>query len=159
MIDITFSLKHMAWANEKLFTELAGLPVECLQATYGPADWTVAHIAAHIASGDEWYLHLLTGADESPVSHPQNSQDVIELRDYMKGFLHKYLEEAAKPDAEIIFDGHSKNEKTSREMLLHQAVYHATEHRAHIATAIEVQGIAKIDLDSYDVWSYFYSNL
>ena len=157
MIDITYSLKHMAWANEKLFTELAGLPVECLKATYGPDDWTVAHIAAHIASGDEWYLHLLTSQDESPVSQPKNSQDIIDLRDHMKSYLQKYLEQAKIPDTEIIFDDDAKKIRTSREMLLHQAVYHATEHRAHIATAIEVQGLAKIDLDSYDVWSFFYS--
>ena len=157
MIDLTFSLKHMAWANEKLFTEIAGLPAECLEATYGPADWTVAHIAAHMVSGDEWYRHLLTGLPELEVLHPKNSQDILTLRDYMKTFAEMYLAEAAKPDEVVNFDGFTKNEQTSREMLLHQAVYHATEHRAHIATAIEVQGIAKIDLDSYDFWS-FYSN-
>ena len=157
MIDLTYSLKHMAWANEKLFTELASLPAECLNATYGPANWTVAHIAAHIVGGNEWYRHLLTGAEEKNCEPPKSAEEVIALRDYLKTFDAMYLIEASKPDSLITFDGYTKNEQTSREMVLHQAVYHATEHRAHIATAIEVQGIAKIDLDSYDLWSYYFS--
>lgn len=157
MIDLTYSLKHMAWANQKLFTELAALPAECINATYGPVDWTVAHIAAHIISGNEWYQHLLTGAEEKNCQPPKNKDELLALRAYLKTFDEMYLEEAKKPDALITFDGYAKNEQTTREMVLHQAVYHATEHRAHIATAIEVQGIAKIDLDSYDFWSYYHS--
>ncbi len=157
MIDLSFSLKHMAWANEKFFTELSTLPIECLQATYANAEWNVSHIASHIVGGNHWYLYLLTGTEGGDYPEPKNADDVLKLREYLKKQDAQLLEEAASANAEITFDGYTGKEVTSREMVLHQAVYHATEHRTQIATAIEVQGMAKIDLDAYDFWSFNFS--
>ncbi len=37
---------------------------------------------------------------------------------------------------------------------LSQANHHATEHRAHIASALEEKGFAPVDLDERDLWAY-----
>ncbi len=157
MFDISYSIQHMTWANGKFFEELSALPLECLKAHYGNTDWNVANISAHIVSGNNWYLYLLDGFEDDDYPLPTTQSDITNLRNHLSGQDAKIFENASKPNAEITFDGFDGPSKTSREMVLHQAIYHATEHRTQIATAIEVQGIAKIDLDSYDFWSFFHS--
>jgi uncharacterized damage-inducible protein DinB len=154
MISIELSLKHMAWANDRLFRQVAALPEECLRATYGPSDWTVADIILHIVEGDEWYRFLLNGQQGSEHKRPENAADVLELLTYLNPFEEMYLTEAKRDDAEVEFQDGDHLVRATRSMLIHQAVYHATEHRAHIATAIEVQGIAKISLDALDHWNF-----
>jgi uncharacterized damage-inducible protein DinB len=154
MITIETLIKHMGWANHRMLTELAALPDECLAATYGPEDWNVARIATHIAGGNEWYAFLLSGQQWTDLKPPTSGSEVLVLRDYISSFTQYFLEQAALPDATIEFTDEYGPHTSMRSVVLSQAIYHSTEHRAHIATAIEVQGISKIDLDSYDVWAY-----
>ncbi len=157
MINLETSIRHMGWANHRMLTEIASLPIECLSATYGPAEWNVARIARHIAGSNEWYAYLLSQRQWTDLQDPTNAQEVLALRDYIDSFTEYFLEQASAPDAVIEFTDEFGSHTASRAVVISQAVYHATEHRAHIATAIEVQGITKIDLDGYDVWAYHYS--
>lgn len=157
MTSIETLIKHMGWANHRMLTEVASLPAECLQATYGPKEWNVARIIAHIAGGNEWYAFLLSGQQWTDLQHPASGPEVLAMRDYIDSFTTYFLEQAALPDATIEFSDEFGQHTALRSVVLAQAIYHSTEHRAHIATAIEVQGITKIDLDAYDVWAYHYS--
>ena len=150
------ALRHMVWANHKFFTEVAGLPAECLTATYGPSDWTVAHILKHMAGGFEWYNFLLTKAQWKDLEVPTTAADVLALRDYKDEMSEIFLAQSLMPNDDVSFEDEAgKIQTVTKAMVLNQAVYHSTEHRAHIATAIEVQGIVKIDLDSYDFWGFY----
>ena len=63
MTDMTRALRHLAWTNDKLFTELAALPPEALDACYAPDAWPVGQLAVHIVGGAEWYCYSLGHAD------------------------------------------------------------------------------------------------
>jgi uncharacterized damage-inducible protein DinB len=41
-----------------------------------------------------------------------------------------------------------------RSTVLSQAIHHATEHRAQIASALEAKGFKPVDLDEIDLWAY-----
>jgi uncharacterized damage-inducible protein DinB len=44
--------------------------------------------------------------------------------------------------------------KRWRSSILSQAIHHATEHRAQIASALEAKGFTPVNLDDLDLWSY-----
>jgi len=44
--------------------------------------------------------------------------------------------------------------KRWRSTILSQAIHHATEHRAQIASALEAKGFTPVNLDDLDLWSY-----
>jgi len=41
-----------------------------------------------------------------------------------------------------------------RSTVLSQAIHHATEHRTHIASALEAKGFKPVDLDNISLWDY-----
>ena len=44
--------------------------------------------------------------------------------------------------------------KRWRSTILSQAIHHATEHRAQIASALEAKGFTPVNLDDLDLWSF-----
>jgi uncharacterized damage-inducible protein DinB len=44
--------------------------------------------------------------------------------------------------------------KRWRSTIVSQAIHHATEHRAQIASALEAKGFTPMSLDDLDLWSY-----
>ncbi len=44
--------------------------------------------------------------------------------------------------------------KRWRSTILSQAIHHATEHRAQIASALEAKGFTPVDLDELDLWAF-----
>ena len=58
-------------------------------------------------------------------------------------------------DVQIEFLNYSdKLVKRWRSTILSQAIHHATEHRAQIASALEAKGFTPVNLDDLDLWSY-----
>ena len=48
--------------------------------------------------------------------------------------------------------------KRWRSTILSQAIHHATEHRAQIASALEAKGFAPMNLDDLDLWEFEKTN-
>ena len=154
MTDMTTALRHLRWADERLFAQLAELPDAALDATYGPANWTVAHLAEHIVGGAEWYRYCLTGVRWSDLVLPRTPADLDALRRHLGAINDVLLAEGSKPDEDIRFEDEDGPRSALRSMLLAQACYHSTEHRTQIACALEVNGIPGITLDDYDLWAF-----
>ena len=79
--------------------------------------------------------------------------------------LARLAEQAAIADAHLIgaadlddvwLDLENDNGKFQRlrSTVLSQAIHHATEHRAHIASALEAKGFEPINLDDISLWDY-----
>ena len=154
MIDMTTVLRHLAWADDLLFTQLAGLPASALGATYGPSDLTVAHLARHIVGGAEWYRYCLIGVRWTDLELPETASDLDHLRVHLLGINRVLLAEASKEDEAVQFIDEDGPRTALRSMILAQACYHSTEHRTQIACALEVSGTAGITLDDYDLWAW-----
>jgi uncharacterized damage-inducible protein DinB len=80
------------------------------------------------------------------------------------------LEQAATVDAALLecvklddiqleFENYEgKMVKRWRSTILSQAIHHATEHRAQLASALEAKGFKPVNLDDLDLWSYEIAN-
>jgi uncharacterized damage-inducible protein DinB len=153
-------LRHMAWANHRALTELTSLPSNALK-LHAPndPDWTVIEIAQHLVGAASFYCRRL-GSDvalfESPASVDSAAQgDVSQLPIACAGYDALLRELAAAPDASTTFnprDGVVVHR--ARSTIVAQAIHHATEHRTQIAGVLSAHGIAAIDLDSLDLWSF-----
>lgn len=152
MIDLTRGLRHMAWANDRFYAQLAVLPSDALQARYAPDAWSVGRLAVHIINGAEWYRYCLTGVEWTDLSPLVG--DVPAMRSYLAELDALLLAEADKPEGHVTFEDEDGPARALRSTLLTQAVIHAAEHRAHMATALEVAGAGRIDLDALDLWAF-----
>lgn len=154
MISIEMSVRHMMWADAKLFDSLGAMPAEWLTLHYGNPDWTVGRMAMHLVQGAEWYRYILTGAQWTDVAVPTTPADAVQLGGYLQVLYGTLLEQCARADELIEFEDEDGTRAVPRAMVLSQAVYHATEHRTQIACALEVNGHRAIDLDTFDLWQY-----
>jgi uncharacterized damage-inducible protein DinB len=65
------------------------------------------------------------------------------------------LEAVSLDDVQLEFTNYSgKLVKRWRSTILSQAIHHATEHRAQIASALEAKGFTPVDLDELDLWAF-----
>ena len=154
MIDITRGLRHMAWANDRFYEQLAALPPQALTARYAPDAWSVGRLAAHIPNGADWYRFCLTGTAWTDLTDLAEAGDIEGLRVFLVQADADLLAEAVKDDALLTFMDEDGERSALRSTLLTQAIVHAAEHRAHIATALEVAGVGRIDLDELDLWAF-----
>jgi uncharacterized damage-inducible protein DinB len=154
VIDLTRSLRHLAWADARLFEDLAALPPEALQARYAPEAWTVGHLAMHIVGGAEWYAYCLDGEQWTDLAIPESAADLRALAARLADLDAILLAQAALPDETVEFIDEDGPRSALRSTILSQACLHSTEHRAQIACALEVTGQGGVTLDDYDLWAF-----
>ncbi|NDF10914.1 MAG: hypothetical protein EB046_03715, partial [Actinobacteria bacterium] len=53
-------LRHMSWANQRVFSSIQSLPIEALDSYIVNPDWNAKHILRHIVSGSDWFAYWLT---------------------------------------------------------------------------------------------------
>lgn len=154
MIDLAKLLKHMAWANQELISQLAKFPDEALAAYATNPEWTVSTIIHHIINSADRYKFRLTG--EPVVDHelPIKSSQLQEFAGWAQIVDANLLIAAQEPEGMVqrIVDG--KVILRARSTILSQLVHHATEHRAQLVCALEVKGFNSINLDDLDLWAY-----
>ena len=155
-MELNKMLKHMAWADNKLFTAIRDLPTENLALANHDADWTVGRGLMHILQGVEWYRFLLFDSQWSELRSPTTSAEVEALRLQLADMYASLIEAAAEPDAVIEFEDEGGQRRALRSVVLAQAAYHAAEHRAGIVATLHSHGQRSIHLDDYDVWAWFY---
>jgi uncharacterized damage-inducible protein DinB len=160
-IELNRLLAHMAWANQKTIEHLQTLPEDSLKAFATNPEWFVAEIAHHIVDSADHYAFRISGKPALTQPGDECIDDINVIAD-----LARLKEQAAKVDAmlldcvkledvQIEFLNYSdKLVKRWRSTILSQAIHHATEHRAQIATALEAKGFTPVNLDDLDLWSY-----
>lgn len=156
-------LAHMAWANRLTIEHLQTLPEESLRAFATNSEWHVAEIMFHIVDAADHYVFRISGAHpEIPGEKIQELgkiSDLEMLKEQCIG-IDAALQECVKlEDIQLEFENiHGKKVKRWRSTILSQAVHHATEHRAQLASALEAKGFKPVDLDELDLWSFEINN-
>ena len=160
-IELNRLLAHMAWANQKTIEHLQTLPEDSLKAFATNPEWFVAEIAHHIVDSADHYAFDISGKPALTQPGDECIDDVNVIAD-----LARLKEQAAKVDAMLLdcvkleevqiefLNYEDKLVKRWRSTILSQAIHHATEHRAQIASALEAKGFTPINLDDLDLWSY-----
>ena len=167
-MDAAKLLKHMAWANQEIFSRVAELPDEALDAYAVNPEWTAREIMRHIASSATWYGWRLL--DRSSFTEDENNSwqailDETEIPPATMKEMPILIARAARADAALLSHAQSPEGVVYREWegeiitrarstVISQAVHHATEHRAQLVSALEAKGFTTINLDDYDLWNY-----
>jgi uncharacterized damage-inducible protein DinB len=154
-------LRHMGWANQKTITHLESLSEESLSAFATNSEWFVAEILHHIVDSADHYAFRISGkpALSSPgepcIDDVKQISDLARIKEQAAIVDAALLECVKLDDVQIEFENYSgKMVKRWRSTILSQAIHHATEHRAQIASALEARGFVPVDLDELDLWSY-----
>ena len=148
------SLRHMAWANQRVYTAFSALPDDALDAFIVNPDWTARRILQHIVSGSDWYVFCLGIAAWNDIPTPRTIADIQALASILEKCDSHILSAADLDDEELTFVEGENETKVRRSTLLAEAAMHATEHRAQLMDAIESKGLSSISLDSIDLWAF-----
>lgn len=154
MIDLSRSLRHLAWADDRFFASLASLPAAALDAQVAPREWPVGRLAMHIVGGAEWYRYCLTGEQWTDLELPGAPSDVEALRVHLAVLDAALLAQVAQSDGPVEFEDENGPGSALRSTILTQACLHAAEHRAQIACALQVAGLPAPSLDDLDLWAF-----
>ena len=156
-------LAHMKWANRLTIEHLQTLPDEALKAFATNSEWFVAEIMHHIVEAADNYAYRITNERcDVPGEKIQEIESVADLESLKNQAeaIDSALQECVKlDDMQLEFKNYSGNlVKRWRSTILSQAIHHATEHRAQIASALEAKGFKPVDLDELDLWSFEINN-
>jgi uncharacterized damage-inducible protein DinB len=146
--------KHNRWANLLLLDACVSLTEEQLGAavpgTYGPLGATLTHLVA----AEESYLARLAQAERPDRAWADGPfPGVAALRERAGRSGAALIAAARQETAGRILRGTWRGEPYALPVaiVLLQAINHATEHRAHVATILSQLGIVPPDLDG---WAY-----
>ena len=154
MISVERLLKHMAWANQKVYSAAEALPDEAFGAYIVNPEWTVARILEHIVGGATWYVNRLEIEKWKEIPTPKSGADVRVLKTMLADFDAKILSAVKHGEGKITGKYDGKDITRERSTIISQAVHHATEHRAQLIDALEFRGYKVINLDDIDLWSF-----
>lgn len=167
-MEMNKTLRHMAWANQRLIRDLQKLPDEALEAYVVNPEWSVAEILRHICSSASWYAYRLidpvtltaesraaleSKLDELEVA-PESMRDLKRFADFASIADRDLLEASHLPEGEVVRESEGKRIVRARSTVISQAVHHATEHRAQLVAALEARNFLGVDLDSMDMWAF-----
>jgi uncharacterized damage-inducible protein DinB len=147
-------LRHMAWANQRVYDAVQGLPDLALGAYIANAEWTAGRILQHIVEGADWYVFCLTEAPERNIKLPESMKDLNLLREQLAEFDAKISSQSELPDKYLTIEENDESWEALRSTILAQAIYHAVEHRTQLIDALESKGFSPIFLDDLDLWQF-----
>ena len=151
--------RHNVWANECLFDACDGLSDAQLDATIDGTYGSVRNTLTHIVGAQERYVAAL--AETGPVRTFRERgpfPGIAELRGGARTSGEALIELAARaqPGATVSTTYRGEDYTLPVWLLLLQAINHATEHRAQIATILTQQGIEPLGMDG---WTYHEARL
>lgn len=154
-ISLERSLRHMAWANQKVYSAVSKLPDEALGSYIVNPQWTAGEICQHIAGGSTWFVFCLGIEDWIDIPKVSTGDDVKKVAELLHDLDSKLIKAAGEEDRQI---SHKGDDGVVRDVwfssILSQAIHHATEHRAQLIDALEFKGFTPINLDHLDFWAF-----
>jgi uncharacterized damage-inducible protein DinB len=137
------------------------LPEDSLKAFARNPEWFAGEIVYHIVDSADHYAYRISGIPALTQPGDPCIDEVKSIAD-----LARLKEQAAKVDAMLLdcvklediqlefVNAEGEQVKRWRSTILSQAIHHATEHRAQIASALEAKGFDPVNLDDLDLWSF-----
>lgn len=151
MVSILAKLfEHNRWANLRAVASCAGLTDEQLDATVPGTAGSVRETLMHIAGAEQRYVMRLSGRQVT-YGERDGWPGVEPLRQALDESGHTLLElvERADPDEVLRGEHQGRLVALSVATVYVQAINHATEHRAQIATILTQQGVAPPDFSGW----------
>jgi uncharacterized damage-inducible protein DinB len=147
-------LRHMAWANQRVYDAVEELPDLALGVYIVNVEWTAGRILQHIVSGADQYVFCLTGAPWGDIKLPESMADLNLLQKQLAEFDAKISSQSELPDEYLTISEDGGIWHAQRSTILAQTIYHAAEHRTQLIDALESKGFSPISLDDLDLWKF-----
>jgi len=146
--------RHNTWATLRLLDDCATLDEGQLDATVAGTMGSIRDTLTHIAGAEERYAARFTGqypAEElEEIGFPGSValRAMIEASGAVLG-----AQAATRPATEVLtLQRAGRVEQIPAGIIFIQAINHATEHRAQIATILTQQGITPPEMDGWTFW-------
>lgn len=149
MSTLAALFEHNRWANERVLSACRSLTPDQLQATVAGTYGGLGETLAHLASGESFYVELLTGWEPPVRWHRDDAFPGIELllqRSWDTGTRLLAAAQSLAPDEPIERD---PGELVPASVILVQAIDHGREHRTHAATILTQLGIEPPVIDGW----------
>ena len=158
-------LRHMSWANQRIYDAVKDLPDLALGAYIIKPEWTAGRIVQHIVGGADFFVFCLTEApmrerklpESTPMRErklPESMTDLNLLQVQLAEFDSKILSQSEFPDEYITIKQDEGSWGALRSTILAAAISHAAQHRTQLIDALESKGFAPISLDDLDLWRF-----
>jgi uncharacterized damage-inducible protein DinB len=140
--------RYKAWANERLYTTLAGLSLDQLAAPTPIFAGSILRTLNHVYLMDVvWKSHLLGAPHGLTTRNPETTPPLPELREAQCDIDAWYADHAAAMTpalgdevVHLTFIGGGEGSLRREDMVLH-AVNHTTYHRGHITAMLNMLGV------------------
>jgi len=140
--------RHNRWANEKVLDACRDLTevqrATSVDGTYGELGATLTHLVR----AESWYLQLVSGWQPPvrwEIPGPFPGIDTLRERATYTGNRLTEIVDTLDADGTVEVDG----DPIPIAVILVQAINHATEHRAHVATILTQLGIQPPEMDGW----------
>jgi len=140
--------RYKAWANERLYTMLAGLSPDQLAAPTPIFAGSILRTLNHVYLMDVvWKSHLLGVPHDLTTRNPEATRPLPDLRKAQRDIDAWYVDRAAAMTPALgnevmhfTFIGGGEGSLRREDMVLH-AVNHTTYHRGHITAMLNMLGV------------------
>jgi uncharacterized damage-inducible protein DinB len=146
---------HHVWATIRQIDVCSALDEAQLATTVPGTYGSILDTLRHIVDGDVFYLNILRGGEPEPFD--KDTSDLATLRSVMAGHEAEWQRllagyEGADPDADVV--EHEEGGYETHAPLgvrLGQALYHGTDHRSQVNTALSSLGLEPAAIEGWDI--------
>jgi uncharacterized damage-inducible protein DinB len=143
---------HHVWATIRVLDACAGLDEAQLTTTVPGTYGSIIDTLRHIVDGDVFYLNVLRGGEPEPFDTDRS--DIPNLRAVMKEHDRAWqdLIAAELDPATVIVEYEDSGYETHAPLgiRLAQALYHGTDHRSQVCTALTTLGVEPPGIEVWD---------
>ena len=146
------AFRHHVWATVRLIDACSDLDDGQLATTVPGTYGSIIATLRHLVGGDVFYLDVLRRAE--PEAFVEEASDLGTLRRVMEAHdaaWQQLLERAVDPTEDVVeFEDSGYETHAPLGIRLAQALYHGTDHRSQVCTALTSLGIEPPSIEPWD---------
>jgi uncharacterized damage-inducible protein DinB len=147
------AFRHHVWATIRLLDACATLDDRQLATTVPGTYGSIIDTLRHLVSGDVFYLDVLRGGEPEPFDKPRS--DIPTLRAVMAAHDSVWQQLVAgelDPAIDVVeYEDNGWETHAPLGIRLSQALYHGTDHRSQVCTALTTLGIEPPPIEAWDI--------
>lgn len=153
MIPMKAALEQVAWADDRFFAFVEGLPVEAWRSKAAPDEWDVTGLMFHLVASADWFGYQLGGPLRF-TRDPDSIDEVRALRPVWQEIDAFLVAQADRDDGAVTYEEDGRTHAVLRSTVLTEVIIHAVEHRAQAAAALKAGGHPSPELQDLSVWPF-----
>jgi uncharacterized damage-inducible protein DinB len=147
------AFRHHVWASIRLLDACAALDDGQLATTVPGTYGSIIETLRHLVDGDVFYLDVLGGGEPEPFD--KDGSDIPTLRAVMEGHdpIWQRLVAGDLDGAKVVVEHEDSGWDTHAPLgiRLAQALYHGTDHRSQVCTALTTLGIEPPEVEVWEL--------